>query len=211
VIGRSGSGKTTLARTLLGLVTPQAGEVRLDGATIDQYGDDLGLHIGYLPQEPHLFDGTVAENIARMRVSPRSDAVVAAAKKARVHDLVTSLPQGYDTPISQRDLRLSGGQKQRLALARAIYGDPVLLILDEPNSALDSEGTEALNDVIKLFKSLDRSVIVMTHRPMAISECDTLMVLDKGRITALGPRDEILKSMLKNSEDIKRALPGRTG
>jgi ABC-type protease/lipase transport system fused ATPase/permease subunit len=152
----------------------------------------------------------VAENIARMKVNPRSDAVVAAAKKARVHDLITSLPQGYDTPISQRDLRLSGGQKQRLALARAIYGDPVLLILDEPNSALDAEGTEALNDVIRLFKSLERAVMVMTHRPMAISECDRLLVLDKGRITALGPRDEILKSMLRNSDDVRRALPGRT-
>jgi PrtD family type I secretion system ABC transporter len=211
VIGRSGSGKTTLARTLLGLVKPAFGEVRLDGATIDQYGDDLGLHIGYLPQDPHLFDGTVAENIARMRVSPRSDAVIAAAKKARVHDLVTSLPQGYDTPISQRDLRLSGGQKQRLALARAIYGDPVLLILDEPNSALDSEGTEALNETVRLFKSLDRAVIVMTHRPMAISECDMLMVLDRGKVSALGPRDEILKTMLKNSDDVRRAIPARTG
>ena len=211
VIGRSGSGKTTLARTLLGLVRPATGEIRLDGATIDQYGDDLGLHIGYLPQEPHLFDGTVAENIARMRVAPRSDAVIAAAKKARVHDLITSLPQGYDTPINQRDLRLSGGQKQRLALARAIYGDPVLLILDEPNSALDADGTEALNETIRLFKSLDRSVIVMTHRPMAISECDRLMVLDKGRVTALGPRDEVLKSMLKNAEDVRRAIPARTG
>ncbi len=211
VIGRSGSGKTTLARTVLGLVRPAAGEVRLDGATIDQYGDDLGLHVGYLPQDPHLFDGTVAENIARMRINPRSDAVIAAAKKARVHDLITSLPQGYDTPISQRDLRLSGGQKQRLALARAIYGDPVLLILDEPNSALDAEGTEALNETVRLFKSLDRAVIVMTHRPMAISECDVLMVLDKGRISAMGPRDDILKSMLRNSEDVRRTLPAKTG
>ncbi len=211
VIGRSGSGKTTLARALLGLVQPAAGEIRLDGATIDQYGGDLGLHVGYLPQDPHLFDGTVAENIARMRLNPRSDAVIAAAKKARVHDLITSLPQGYDTPISQRDLRLSGGQKQRLALARAIYGDPVLLILDEPNSALDAEGTEALNETVKLFKSLERSVIIMTHRPMAISECDVLMVLDKGRVSALGPRDEVLKNMLRNSEDVRRTLPAKTG
>ena len=208
VIGRSGSGKTTLARTVLGLVQPVAGEIRLDGATIDQYGDDLGRHIGYLPQDPHLFEGTVAENIARMRINPRPDAVIAAARKARVHDLITSLPQGYDTPISQRDHRLSGGQKQRLALARAIYGDPVLLILDEPNSALDAEGTEALNDTIRLFKSLERSCIVMTHRPMAISECDNLLVLDKGRVTAFGPRDEILKSMLRNSEDVRRVIPG---
>lgn len=211
IIGRSGSGKTTLARTMLGLVRPATGEVRLDGATIDQYGDDLGLHIGYLPQDPHLFDGTVAENIARMRISPRSDAVIAAAKKARVHDLITSLPQGYDTPISQRDLRLSGGQKQRLALARAIYGDPVMLILDEPNSALDDQGTEALNETVRLFKTLDRSVIIMTHRPMAISECETLMVLDKGRVSALGPRDEVLKSMMRNSEEIRRSLTARTG
>jgi ATP-binding cassette subfamily C protein len=211
IIGRSGSGKTTLARTMLGLVRPATGEVRLDGATIDQYGDDLGLHVGYLPQDPHLFDGTVAENIARMRVSPRSDAVIAAAKKARVHDLITSLPQGYDTPISQRDMRLSGGQKQRLALARAIYGDPVLLILDEPNSALDDQGTEALNETVRLFKSLDRSVIIMTHRPMAISECESLMVLDKGRVSALGPRDDVLKSMMRNSEEIRRTLTTRTG
>lgn len=207
VIGRSGSGKSTLAKVVVGLVAPDAGKVRLGGPSLDQYEPaSLASHIGYLPQELTLFDGTISENIARMTESPDADAVVLAAKRAAVHDLIVSLEEGYDTVIDGANPSLSGGQRQRIALARALYGDPVLLVLDEPNSALDSEGSEALNRVVRDFKSDGRSVVVMTHRPMAISECDALAVMDQGRVTAEGPRDEILKSMLRNSEDVQRTL-----
>lgn len=207
VIGRSGSGKSTLAKVLVGLIQPDAGVVRLGGPALDQYDrESLAKHVGYLPQELTLFDGTIAENIARMAREPDAKAVVTAAKRAAVHELITSLEDGYDTVIDGANPSLSGGQRQRIALARALYGDPVLLVLDEPNSALDSEGSEALNRVVRELKSDNRSVVIMTHRPMAISECDTLAVMDKGHVTAHGPRDEILKSMLKNADDVQRSL-----
>lgn len=212
VIGKSGSGKSTLAKTIVGLVSPDAGSIRLGGPSLDQYGaEDLAAHVGYLPQELTLFDGTIAENIARMAVNPDDEAVVRAAKRAAAHDLITSLEEGYDTVIDGSNPSLSGGQRQRIALARALYGDPVLLVLDEPNSALDSEGSEALNRVVREFKSDGRSVVIMTHRPMAISECDTLAVMDGGRVTAVGPRDEVLRSMLRNSEDVQKTLKSGAG
>lgn len=207
VIGRSGSGKTSLARALLGIWAPSAGEIRLGGAMLDQYdAAALGCHIGYLPQEPTLFVGTVAENIARMsrRVDPQ--AVIDAAQKANVHELALSLPKGYDTVINGGNCQLSGGQKQRIALARAFFGNPVLLILDEPNSSLDSEGAEALNLAIRAYKKDGRAVVIMTHRPMAISECDRLMVIDQGRIAKIGPRDDVLKSIMQNTAAINRTL-----
>jgi PrtD family type I secretion system ABC transporter len=208
VIGPSGSGKSTLARLLVGVETPTAGQVRLGGASLNQYGPDaLGRHIGYLPQEVSLFDGTVAENIAQMAVEPEPARVISAARKAGVHAFILSLPDGYDTPIGDVAMRLSGGQKQRLALARALYGDPVLLILDEPNSALDAEGSDALNRAIVALKDQGGAAIVMTHRPSAISVADRLMVLDQGRITALGPKAEVLKSMMSNAADL-RAIAG---
>jgi ATP-binding cassette subfamily C protein len=207
VIGRSGAGKTTLARAVVGLQPPATGEIRLGGALLDQYAPDvLGRHIGYLPQDPMMVDGTIAENIARMSLQPDSDRVVAAAKTAKVHDLILSLRQGYDTQVRANQVELSGGQKQRVALARALYEDPVLLVLDEPNSALDAEGSEALNAAIRHMKGEGRAVIIMTHRPTAISECDTLLVLDGGRITAHGPRDEVLRSMVKNAADVQQAM-----
>jgi PrtD family type I secretion system ABC transporter len=209
IIGRSGSGKSTLARVLTGLLRPQAGEVRLGGATLAQYGPDgLGRHIGYLPQEVRFLDGTVAENIARMTLSPDPERVVEAARKAHVHDIVLKLPEGYDTRLGPGDRNLSGGQKQRLALARALYGDPVLLVLDEPNSALDAEGSEALNAVVAAMKAEGKGVVIMTHRPTAISTCDRLLVLDAGRVAALGPRDEIIRSMLRNAGDVQRVVGG---
>ena len=206
VIGNSGSGKTTLAKTLLGLHRPTAGEVRLGGATLDQYDpDDLGSYIGYLPQNVALFSGTVSENIARMSVNPNEDKVVEAAKRANAHEMILSLPSGYKTIVQGDDSQLSGGQRQRIALARAFYNDPVLLLLDEPNSALDNEGSQALNDAIRDFKADGRTTIIMTHRPTAISECDRLVVIEAGRVRADGPRDEVLKSMVSNVEDITRA------
>jgi len=181
VIGRSGSGKSTLARVLLGQVQPAAGEVRLAAATLSQYGSEqLGQHIGWLPQDVRLFDGTVAENIAHMALTPDPERVVAVAQLARVHEIILKLPEGYDTRLGDNDARLSGGQMQRLALARALYHDPVLLVLDEPNSALDAEGSEALNHVVMQLKAEGKSVIIMTHRPTAIAPCDRLLVLEGG-------------------------------
>ncbi|CUJ97918.1 Type I secretion system ATP-binding protein PrsD [Ruegeria denitrificans] len=207
VIGKSGSGKSTLAKALLGLWQPAAGEIRLGGATLDQYDpDDLGRHIGYLPQEVTLFNGSVAENIARMSETPDPNAVVAAAKMANAHELILSLSKGYDTFLEGNDSQLSGGQKQRIALARALYGDPVLLILDEPNSALDADGTEALNAAVRGLKKAGKSTIIMTHRPQAISECDDLAVVENGQVVKTGTRDEVLAAMVQNAGAIKRGL-----
>ncbi len=207
VIGKSGSGKSTLARAIMGLVRPAHGEVRLDGATLDQYGPErMGTYVGYLPQNVQLFEGTIAENIAHMDPAPDPAKVVAAAQKARVHEIVLELPEGYETRIGTADAQLSGGQKQRLALARALYHDPVILILDEPNSALDADGSEALNAVVRDMKASDRSVLIMTHRPTAISACDRLLVLDRGIVKGLGPRDEIIRSMMRNASDVQRVV-----
>ena len=207
VIGKSGAGKTTLARTIVGLTRPTSGTVRLGGATLAQYGAErFGQLIGYLPQEVRLFDGTVAENIAQMDLTPDPKRIVAAAQKARVHETILGLPEGYETQIGAAPL--SGGQKQRLALARALYRDPVLLVLDEPNSALDAEGSEALNTVIAEMKAAGKAVLIMTHRPNAISACDTLLVIDTGRQAALGPRDEVIRSMIRNAGDVAQTISG---
>ena len=208
VIGKSGSGKSTLAKSILGLTHVVSGEVRFGGATLDQYGASaLGSYIGYLPQNVVLFTGSIAENIARMTETPDDAKIVEAAKRANAHEMILSLPDGYKTMVLSEDSQLSGGQKQRIALARAFYGDPVLLVLDEPNSALDNDGSIALNKAISEFKSSNRSVVILTHRPSAISECDRLLVIDEGRIKADGPRDEVLKSMVSNVRDIQRSMP----
>lgn len=211
VIGRSGSGKSTLARVLTGLVRPNIGEVRLGGAMVSQYGPFvLGQHIGYLPQDVQLFEASIAENIAQLETEVDAERVVEAAKKARVHDIILALPEGYDTVIGPHSVQLSGGQKQRLALARALYNDPALLILDEPNSALDAEGSEALNDTVMSMKKEGKSVVIMTHRPVAIQSCDNLLVLDGGRVAGFGPRDEIIKSMLANADQVKQNIQSGT-
>jgi ATP-binding cassette subfamily C protein len=210
VIGRSGSGKSTLARALLGYWPPAGGEIRLGGATLDQYDPErLGQHIGYLPQAVTLFNGSVTENIARMALDPDERAVIAAAISANAHDIITRLPNGYDTALTGMENQLSGGQRQRIALARALYGDPVLLILDEPNSALDAEGSDALNLAVRQFKAAGKGVIIMTHRPMAIAECDFLMVIEGGVVAAFGPRDEILEKTLKNASSVHHTLRSR--
>ena len=211
VIGPSGAGKSTLARCVTGVWRPAGGSIRLDAAALDQYeASVLGDHIGYLPQRVQLFDGTIAENIARLSSQPDATTVVAAAKKADAHEMILELPDGYDTRINSSQQRLSGGQIQRIGLARALYGDPVLLVLDEPNSNLDNEGTQALNAAIRAMKAAGQSIIIMAHRPAAIQECDLLLMLENGQRSAFGPKDEVLKSVVKNHEQINRA-PSRAG
>ncbi len=210
VIGPSGAGKSTLARAITGAWKPASGWIRLDGATLDQYDPDvLGDHIGYLPQRVTLFDGTIAENIARLSPEPDDAAIVRAAQKAAAHQMILDLPQGYDTRVTQSGGRLSGGQIQRIGLARALYGEPVLLVLDEPNSNLDNDGSMALNAAIRGMKEEGKSVIIMAHRPAAIQECDLLLMLDNGARRAFGPRDEVLKAIVRNAPEIVRATgPG---
>lgn len=206
VIGPSGSGKSTLARSLTGVWRPAAGSVRLDGASLDQYAPDvLGGHIGYLPQRVQVFDGTIAQNIARLNQQPDAEKVVEAARKAAAHEMILKLPEGYDTRVTASGGRLSGGQMQRVGLARALFDDPVIVILDEPNSNLDNEGSIALNQAIKQIKAEGRSVLIMAHRPAAIQECDMLLVIDKGTQTAFGPKDKVLQEMVANHQNIRQA------
>ncbi|MEM7642478.1 MAG: type I secretion system permease/ATPase [Pseudomonadota bacterium] len=206
IIGPSGAGKTSLAKAITGVWRPAGGKMRLDSATLDQYDPDvLGSYVGYLPQTVTLFDGTIAENIARLQANADPMKVVDAAKKAAAHEMILEQPQGYDTPVSAVGGRLSGGQVQRIGLARAMYGDPVILVLDEPNSNLDNEGTKALNRAIKGMKSEGKSVIIIAHRPAAIQECDVLLMLEQGTRTAFGPRQEVLSKVLKNHEQITRS------
>ena len=210
VIGPSGSGKSSLARALTGVWRPAAGRIRLDGATLDQYDPDaLGSYIGYLPQRVTLFDGTIADNIARLRSGAEPGGIIAAAKAAAAHEMILKLPDGYDTQVATMGSRLSGGQIQRIGLARALYGDPVLLILDEPNSNLDNDGSNALNQAIRTAKARGASVLIMAHRPAAIQECDLLLVLNEGAVAALGPRDAVLRETVRNATDLVRsAAPG---
>jgi len=205
VIGPSGAGKSSLARALIGAWRPAGGKVRLDGAALDQYDpDQLGSYVGYLPQRVTLFDGTIAENIARLQQNPDGAAVVEAARKAAAHDMITKLPDGYDTRVQALGGRLSGGQIQRIGLARALYGNPVLLVLDEPNSNLDNDGSVALNQAIRQMKEAGCAVLIMAHRPAAIQECEMLLVLEDGMRRAFGPRDAVLKEMVKNHTEIAK-------
>ncbi|SEW39339.1 ATP-binding cassette, subfamily C [Cognatiyoonia koreensis] len=206
VIGTSGAGKSSLARALTGLWRPAGGKIRLDGAALDQYDPDvLGQHIGYLPQRVQLFEGTIKENIARMSMTPDDAAVVVAAKKAAAHEMILQLPDGYDTRVSANGGRLSGGQIQRVGLARAMYGDPVVLVLDEPNSNLDNDGSTALNHAIRAAKKEGKIVFIMAHRPAAIQECDLLLMIENGARRAFGPKDDVLREIVKNHDQITQS------
>ena len=203
VIGTSGSGKSTLAKALTGLYPPTQGKVRLDGAALDQYDPAaLGSYVGYLPQQVTLMDGTIRDNIARLSPNPDDAAVVKAAQRAAAHELILKLPDGYDSRITQLGSRLSGGQIQRIGLARAMYGDPVLLVLDEPNSNLDAEGSEALNHAIRQMKAEGKSVLIMAHRPAAIQECERLLVLEQGMRRAFGPSADVLRESVANHREL---------
>ena len=206
VIGPSGAGKSTLARALTNVWRPAGGKIRLDGAALDQYDPHmLGQLIGYLPQRVQLFEGTIAENIARMAEQPDDEKVVQAARQADAHEMILQLPDGYDTRVTASGGRLSGGQMQRIGLARAMYGDPVILVLDEPNSNLDNEGSEAVNAAIRGFKAAGKSILIMAHRPAAIKECELLLMLDQGRVRAFGPKDKVLREVLANHQEVTQS------
>ena len=199
IIGAAGSGKSTLALAAMGVLPLANGTVQLGGTALAAYDtDNLGQYIGYLPQEMQLLPGTVAENITRYQAQASQERLVAAARNAGAFDMITQLPQGFDTDVRQ----LSGGQAQRIGLARALFGDPVLLVLDEPNSNLDNEGVAALNAAVRRFKRKGNTVLIIAHRPAAIQECDTIMVMESGQITAFGPKEDILRKMVKNHADI---------
>ena len=182
----------------IGMWAPARGKVRLDGAALEQWAPEaIGRHIGYLPQNVELFDGTVAENIARFAPDRDAAAVVAAAKAAGVHELILHLPEGYETRIGEGGMSLSAGQRQRIALARALYGDPFLVVLDEPNSNLDIEGDEALSQAILGVRARGGIVVAIAHRPSALAGVDHVLVMSEGRVQAFGPRDEVLSRVLR--------------
>ena len=212
VVGPSAAGKTTLARLLVGLWPAQGGKVRLDGADIHTWDKaELGVHLGYLPQGVELFEGTLAENIARFaQVEPAK--VEAAARAVGLHEFILSLPQGYDSPVGPEGARLSGGQRQRVGLARALYGNPVFVVLDEPNSSLDEEGDAALARAIKEAKARGTTFVIMTHRTSVLGVADKMLVLHDGQQQAFGPRDDVLAALQKANQQAKQAAtPAQRG
>ncbi|HCO91341.1 MAG TPA: type I secretion system permease/ATPase, partial [Alphaproteobacteria bacterium] len=197
VIGPTAAGKTTLARLIVGNLKPTVGHVRLDGADVaDWDGDHLGPYLGYLPQDVELFSGTVRENIARMQDAD-ADAVIAAARRAMVHELILSLPQGYETEVGPAGAVLSGGQRQRIALARALFGDPRLVVLDEPSANLDTDGEAAFMNAVAQLKDRGVSIVIITHRPSILRLADRVLVLRNGIVERFGPRDEVMAAFVR--------------
>ncbi|TNE38087.1 MAG: type I secretion system permease/ATPase [Alphaproteobacteria bacterium] len=206
IIGPSAAGKSTLCRMLAGIYPPTVGHVRLDGADVHLWDrSDFGTHVGYLPQAIDLFDGTIADNIARMG-NPDSVEVLKAAKLAGVHDMILRLPEGYDTKVKQGAHVLSGGQLQRIGLARALYGDPCLLILDEPNSNLDQEGEAALMRALDQLRAKGTAIVMVAHRSSVISHVDKLLLLQNGEVQMFGPCEEVIQKM-----SAKRVVQGGRG
>lgn len=193
VLGSGGSGKSVLARLIAGCRPPHGGEIRLDGAELRQWPRErLGRYIGYLPQDGQLFAGTVAENIARLEIAS-AESIVAAARCAHAHDMILRLPQGYDTRIGPGGAGLSGGQRRRIALARAVFGQPRLVVLDEPDAHLDAEGEEALRAALRALRAAGSTVVMISHRAALLTEMDKLLVLKDGRAQLFGPRDAVLQ------------------
>ena len=208
VVGPSASGKTTLARLLVGLWPAGSGKVRLDGVDVFTWDKgELGPHVGYLPQGVELFDGTLAENIARFgTVEPAK--IEAAARAVGLHESILALPQGYDSPVGREGAMLSGGQRQRVGLARAIYGDPMFVVLDEPNSSLDEAGDAALANAITQLKARGTTLVIMTHRASVLAVADKMLVLQDGQARAFGPRDDVLAALAKaNAAQQNQAKP----
>ncbi|MEX0619744.1 MAG: type I secretion system permease/ATPase [Pseudohongiellaceae bacterium] len=211
IVGPSASGKSSLARALLGIWPASSGKVRLDGADIAAWNrTELGPYIGYLPQDIELFDGTISENICRFG-EPDAEKIVAAAKLAGVHELILRLPQGYDTVIGSAGGILSGGQRQRIGLARSVYDNPKILVLDEPNSNLDDQGEKELVAAIKRIKSLGCTVIVITHRMMVLQSVDRILVMKEGAAVSLGPKDQILASLMGHPDTRRPAMGKAVG
>ena len=193
VMGPSGCGKSTLARGLVGALAPLRGAVRLDGAALDQWSPEaLGPHVGYLPQTVELLTGSVAQNIARFDPAASPDAVIAAARLAGVHDLVLRLPEGYNSQVGLDGAALSAGQRQRIGLARALYGNPFLVVLDEPNSNLDRAGEDALAAAVQAACARGAAVVVVAHRPSILAAVGKVLLMEEGRLRAFGPKDQIL-------------------
>lgn len=202
IIGPSAAGKSTLARLLAGVWQPTAGIVRLDGSDLTCWPkEELGPYIGYLPQDVELFEGTVAENIARL-TTVDSEQILEAARRADVHDMILSLPQGYDTPVGEHGMQLSPGQRQRIALARALYRNPAFVILDEPNANLDGAGEVALAQALAALRAASVTSVVVTHRPSLIAHVDKILVLEAGRIAQFGPAAEVLKGMQRRAQAV---------
>ena len=208
IIGPSAAGKTSLVRAILGIWRPQRGEIRLDGATLDQWdAETLGSYFGYVPQVVDLMDGTIGQNIARFDPDATSEGVVAAAKAAGVHELILSMPDGYESPVSAGGVELSAGQRQRIGLARALYGDPFLLVLDEANSNLDSAGDAALAQAVMSVRKRGGIVIMITHRPATLGPATHVALMQAGRIADYGERDAVL-ARLQQGADPSRIQPG---
>ena len=207
VVGPSASGKTTLARLLVGLWPAAAGKVRLDGADVFVWDKaELGPFMGYLPQGVELFDGSLAENIARFGVVDM-ERVEDAARAVGLHEFILALPQGYDSPVGREGAMLSGGQRQRVGLARAIYGNPAFVVLDEPNSSLDEEGDAALAGAIAALKARGTTFVVMTHRTSVLAVADKMLVLRDGQMQAFGPRDDVLAALHKAAQQSQQQPP----
>jgi ATP-binding cassette subfamily C protein len=203
IIGPSACGKSTLVRAVAGVWQPAHGAVRLDGATLGQWpAGGLGPAIGYLPQEIELFDGSIADNIARFSATRDDAAVIAAAREAGIHEMIVRMPLGYETPIGDGGAGLSGGQRQRIALARALYGEPFLVILDEPNANLDSAGEAALLRAIQAVRQRGGIVIIVAHRSSILSGVNLVLALADGRQQAFGPRDEVLRRQAQPAANV---------
>jgi PrtD family type I secretion system ABC transporter len=210
IIGPSGSGKSTLARALVGVWPCVRGRIRLDNAALDHWSSDaLGRHIGYLPQNVELFDGSIAMNIARFDPQAAAAAVLEASHAAGAHELILSLPDGYSTKIGEGGMALSAGQRQRIGLARAFYGKPFLVVLDEPSSNLDAEGEEALTEAILNVRRRGGIVAVIAHRPKALEGVDRVLVLGEGRVQSFGKREEVLNRVLQNPVPLKVVAEGQ--
>jgi ATP-binding cassette subfamily C protein len=207
VIGPSAAGKSTLARALCGVWPVMRGAVRLDDAMLASWSaEELGKHVGYMPQDVQLFDGTITENISRFEEKPDSQRVIAASQAADVHGMILRLPNGYETRVGINGTVLSAGQRQRIALARALYGNPFLVVLDEPNSNLDSDGELALVRALNDVKVRNGIVVVIAHRPSVLSAADTVAVITGGQLTAFGPKDEVLRKVLRQPVTAPAAL-----
>lgn len=205
VIGPSGSGKSTFARALVGVTMPLRGVIRFDGAELSQWeSKKRGEFIGYLPQDLQLFDGTIAENVARFREDAAPEKIIEAAKLADVHEMIVALPEGYNTVIGRSGRSLSAGQRQRLALARALYDNPFLVVLDEPNSNLDAIGESALTNAIKAMREKGSIVVVIAHRPSAIATVDKILCLKEGKMAGFGPKEEVLKQVVQPVQPMRQ-------